>query len=465
MADSKKSKKDEFPFHYGFILKIFPSTKQKKIILENINCARFYYNFLVAQDIKLYEIGKEPNIFVDLVQSRRNQILEETYGKKIIKAVTAKDGTVKQKASYIGKLDYVKNTFPWLRSSSLDAQMFENVIVNHQTAWKNCKEKHQGIPQFHKKSYEGTYQTNGHYSKIDKEEGLSLLKGNVRFSDDLKHLQLPKLGFVKIAYSPKIMERLMKQKDVKIGTVTIRKTVTDEFFVSLQLASKHPFVDKMPKLPEETAVGIDLNVKNFLTDSNKKVVNNPKYYRRMEFRLNKAKRKMSKRQARAKKEKRPLAKAKNYQKQRLLVARLSRKVTNQRKNFLHELAKAYLKNHEIVVAEELRSKNLLKNHKIAKSLQDVGHRTFLTLLEQKAQMYGRIFVTVNPKNTTQTCSACGHIMSGEDKLNLKDREWTCPVCQTHHDRDYNASVNILKRGLSILNKQTSVGNARINRIS
>ena len=132
---------------------------------------------------------------------------------------------------------------------------------------------------------------------------------------------------------------------------------------------------------------------------------------------------------------------------------------------MHELAKAYLKNHEIVVAEELRSKNLLKNHKIAKSLQDVGHRTFLTLLEQKAQMYGRTFVTVNPKNTTQTCSACGHIMSGEDKLTLKDREWTCPVCQTHHDRDHNASVNILKRGLSILDKQTSVGNARINCIS
>ena len=123
MVDSKKSKKDEFPFHYGLVLKIFPSTKQKNIILENINGARFYYNFLVEQDIKLHKIGKEPNIFVDLIQSRRNQILEETYGKKIIKAVTAKDGTVKQKTSYIGKLDYVKNTFPWLRSSSLDAQI------------------------------------------------------------------------------------------------------------------------------------------------------------------------------------------------------------------------------------------------------------------------------------------------------------------------------------------------------
>src|SRR5574344_481637 len=108
--------------------------------------------------------------------------------------------------------------------------------VERQTAWKNCKERCQGIPQFHKKSYEGTYQTNGQYKKIDKEEGLSLLKGNVRFDDDLKDLQLPKLGFVKVAYSPKIMERLMKQKDAKIGTVTIRKTVTDEFFVSLQLA-------------------------------------------------------------------------------------------------------------------------------------------------------------------------------------------------------------------------------------
>ena len=87
----------------------------------------------MEQDIKLHKIGKEPNIFVDLIQSRRNQILEETYGKKIIKAVTAKDGTVKQKTSYIGKLDYVKNTFPWLRSSSL--WMHKYNIINQKNAY------------------------------------------------------------------------------------------------------------------------------------------------------------------------------------------------------------------------------------------------------------------------------------------------------------------------------------------
>ena len=453
MADSKKSKKDEYPFHYALMLKLFPSYQQEKIIMDNIYGARFYYNFLVAQDNKLHKIGKEPNVFVSLISSRRQQILEETYGQLKKKIVTDKHGNLVEKFSREGKLNYVKDTFPWMRNKNLDSLMFENVILNHQTAWDNCLKYGRGIPKFHKKSYEGSYQTNAQYQKFEKETGLSLFKGNVRFDEQLTHIQLPKLGFVKVKYSKKLLENILELKDVKVGTVTICKTATDEFFCSLQLASKHPFVDAMSKLSastEDTAVGIDLNVKNFLTDTNNKVVDNPKYYRRIEYKLNYAKRKMSKRQARAKKEKRPLAKAKNYQKQRLLVARLSRKVTNQRKNFLHELAKAYLKNHEIVVAEELRSKNLLKNHKIAKSLQDVGHRTFLTLLEQKAQMYGRTFVTVNPKNTTQTCSACGHIMSGKDKLTLKDREWTCPVCHTYHDRDYNASVNILKRGLENL---------------
>ncbi len=90
-----------------------------------------------------------------------------------LSATTTKDGTVKQKTSYIGKLDYVKNTFPWMRNSSLDALMFENVIINHQTAWKNCKDRHQGIPQFHKKSYEGTYQTNGQYKPINKHSGIN----------------------------------------------------------------------------------------------------------------------------------------------------------------------------------------------------------------------------------------------------------------------------------------------------
>ena len=437
-------------FHYGFILRMYPSFQQTAMIEKNINAARSYYNFLVAQDNKLYRIGKEPGVLIPWIRDRREQILEETYGKAVKKQVVKKDGSIAIKNSRVDKLNYVKNTYPWLRDSALDSHMFDNVIVNHQKAWDMFKKGFQQKPTFHKKSYEGSYQTNCLYGKKAQTKGISLFTGSVYFTEDQKHLAIPKIGVVKVRYSQKIMERVLKNKGARIGTVTIHKTATGEYYVSLQLASEKPFVKALPKQGESSAVGIDLNVKNFLTDSNNNVIDNPKYYRRMEHKLNYAKRRMGKRQARAKKEKRNLRTAKNYQKQRRKVARLSHKVFKQRKNFLHEVAKAYVKNHDVVVAEELRSKNLLKNEKLAKSLQDVGHRLFLTILAQKAEMYGKTFLTINPAYTTQTCHCCGHVLKGKEKLTLNDRDWICPACGVHHDRDHNAALNILAKGIAEL---------------
>jgi putative transposase len=141
--------------------------------------------------------------------------------------------------------------------------------------------------------------------------------------------------------------------------------------------------------------------------------------------------------------------SKNYQKQRLLVAKLHQKVRNQRRNFLQNLSTKLIKNHDVIVAEELRSANLLKNHALAMSISDVGWRSFLGMLDYKADLYGRTFVKVNPKNTTQTCHECGFVMGTEDtqKLTLKDRQWTCPKCGAFHIRDHNAAQNILAKGL------------------
>ena len=144
-----------------------------------------------------------------------------------------------------------------------------------------------------------------------------------------------------------------------------------------------------------------------------------------------------------------LATAKNVQYQRRIVAELTAKVMRRREAFQHILSVALIKNHDWVAAEELRSKNLLKNHALAQSIQDVGWRSFLSKLEYKAKLYGKIFVTVDPKNTTQTCSECGHIMSGKDKLPLKVREWRCPKCGACHIRDVNAAKNILNKAQSV----------------
>ena len=182
------------------------------------------------------------------------------------------------------------------------------------------------------------------------------------------------------------------------------------------------------------------------------MIANPRYYRTIKGKLAKAQLKLSRRQLRAKKEGRDLRNAKNYQKQRLVVAKLQARVRRQRNNFLHKVSTALINNHDLVVAENLRGKNMLKNHALAMSISDVGWRTFLQMMEYKAKLYGRTFITVDPKNTTQMCSDCGFIMGRGDtnKLTLADREWTCPNCNKHHIRDWNAGRNILAKGLAML---------------
>uniref|UniRef100_UPI0022E2607E transposase n=1 Tax=Limosilactobacillus mucosae TaxID=97478 RepID=UPI0022E2607E len=174
-----------------------------------------------------------------------------------------------------------------------------------------------------------------------------------------------------------------------------------------------------------------------------------RYYRTIKGKLAKAQRTLSRRQRRAKKEQRSLRESKNYQKQRLLVAKIHAQVFDRRHDFLQRTSTALIKNQDLVVAEELRSKNLLKNHALAMSISDVGWRSFLSMLSYKADLYDRQFITVSPKNTTQTCHDCGFVMGSDEteKLTLADREWICPKCHVHHIRDYNAALNILEKGL------------------
>lgn len=253
------------------------------------------------------------------------------------------------------------------------------------------------------------------------------------------------MGKIRYVGSHKIMTKLFGMSEVRIGTITITKDNCGDYYASFQLASDESFVKKATKTGSR--VGIDLNIENFYADSNGHIEDNPHYYCKARKRLAKAQRKLSKRTARAKKEHRSLKTAKNYQKQRVLVAKIMRGIMNRRKNFLHNQSMTLINNHDLVVAEELRSKNMMKNHALASSIQDNGWRTFLNMLAYKAKLYDKEFITINPKNTTQTCHVCGHIMAGKEKLTLKDREWICPVCNEHHVRDINAAINILKKGL------------------
>ncbi len=270
------------------------------------------------------------------------------------------------------------------------------------------------------------------------------MSGSNRFLDT-KHVTISGLGKIRVSGSQK---RLFSHADsIRVGTITVRRDATGRYYLSMQLGSDVPFVDLGQN--HESAIGIDLNTDNFLTDSDANVIANPRYYRAIKGKLAKQQRKLARRALRAKKEHRALRDSKNYQKQRVLVANLQRDVANRRDAFLHLLSTTLIKNHDLVVAEELRSKNMLRNHALAMSIADVGWRRFLGMLAYKADLYAHKFVTVDPRNTTQTCSDCGFVMSGDQKLTLADREWTCPQCGTIHIRDHNAARNILAKGLAL----------------
>ena len=406
----------QLEYHYGLKMRCYPSDQQKQIIKVNSDASRFIYNEMVAIGKELWQLSRV-KLPIDTVQDRIKQL------------------TMRQNAKQMS------NHYQFLEDKRIDSLTKANAIQNYRKAWNSFRKVHTaGVPKFHRKSYRWRYQTNCQYPG---QKTALLTNGTVCFLDN-SHVKVPKIGQLRVAGS---QARLLKRMcETRIGTVTLTKDPADHFFLSMQLASDESFV-KVSKANHEH-IGIDLNTDNFLTDSEGNTVPNPRYYRTIKGKLAKEQRILSRRQRRIKKEHRSLRDSKNYQKQRLLVAKLHVKVMNQRHNFLQQISTALIKNHDLVVAEELRSKNMLKNHALAMSIADVGWRSFLNMLAYKADLYGRQFITVSPKNTTQTCHDCGFVMGsgGTKKLTLADRKWTCPQCHTHHIRDHNAALNILEKG-------------------
>ena len=194
-------------------------------------------------------------------------------------------------------------------------------------------------------------------------------------------------------------------------------------------------------------MGIDLGIKDIAILSTGKKIENLKFSKQLEAKLKREQRKLSKKFLVAKKSKKKLSEAKNYQKQRTKVAKIHEKIMNMRTDFLNKLSTYVIKNHDTICIEDLNTKGLLHNHKLAKSIADVSWASFVNKLEYKAKWYGKEIIKVDRLYpSSQICSVCGN---RDGKKTLDIREWICPVCHTHHDRDINASKNILAEGLRI----------------
>lgn len=328
-------------------------------------------------------------------------------------------------------LPLVKQEHPHLKDSDSSSLQVDNQILIQ--SWKNffSNPKHFGKPKFKSRRHP-------RQSYTGKSATIKVIAQ--------RYVKLPKLGVIKTSKTGCV------EGTIKRYTVSLEPS--GKYYLSLQVEA--PDKDYLPKTGK--AVGIDLGVSDLaiLSDGIKFSKFSAPYHenqvvawqKKMSKRRHQAKVKVAMDKNRGELVPRELEDFSNWQRARQTKARYQEKVANKRKDYLHKLTTYLVKTYDVIVIEDLKAKNLMKNHHLAKSIANASWHEFKRLLEYKCAWYDKKLIVVPAHHTSQECSSCHH-NSGKKPLQI--REWTCENCGAHHDRDINASINILHRGLATLN--------------
>ena len=371
-------------------IRLYPNKEQEQTLNKVLGCYRFVYNHMLALKQKEYNENK-----VSLGLKELSRYFH---------------GTLRNDEQY-----------SWLKEQN--TPVMQQSIRQMLTAYNNFFKQHKGFPKFK--------------SKKDKQSALfttNAISKNNTF--ETRHISLTTpLKNLKFRCSDMYFKRLQKYNK-NIRSATLSKTKSGNFFLSVLIEMEDAEVKKFGRTDKK--VGIDLGVKDFVITSDGEVFENKHFFTKQEKKIKKLQRQLCKKQKGSN----------NRNKQRIRLAKAFEKMTNKKENYIHSVVNELLKYNDVVFMEDLNVSGMVKNHHLARAINEVGFYRFKQVLVDKANNNDKKVVFVDRfYPSSKTCSVCGY---KKQDLKLSDRSWTCPVCGTKHDRDINAAVNILIEGERIL---------------
>ena len=371
-------------------IRLYPNKTQEQTLNKVLGCYRFVYNQMLALKQEAYNRDKSNLGLCELSKYFHGELLK-------------------------------KSEYSWLKEQN--TKVMKQAIRQMLSAYDGFFKLGKGFPKFK--------------SKHDNNSALfpceAISKSN---TFETKHISLTKsLKNIKFHCSNLYFERLQRYKD-NIKSATLSKTKSGKFYLSVLMSMNEEEFKQFSHT--NNRVGIDLGVKDFVITSDGEVFKNKHFFKESEDKIKKLQRQLSKK----------VKGSNNRDKARTKIAKEFEHLANQRSDYIHNVVNSLLRTYDYIFMEDLNVQGMLKNHKLSKAIQELGFYAFKNILKNKAMLNDKFVIEVDRWfASSKTCHKCGYVYKG---LTLGEREWTCPICGEHHDRDLNAAVNILIEGNKIL---------------